>query len=153
VVDSTFRKWSLAFWTSMLESSSSWVFFLFFPFVDTCKYTYTWSPLGGIDRPWAHEKVVDSTFRKWSLAFWTSMLESSSSWVFFLSFFLLLTRVSTLTPDRPLVALIAHELSRKADSCKAQELRSLEWSEIKLCMNVHDLPMSCQRLTIVSSFV
>ena len=31
-------------------------------------------------------------------------------------------------------------ISRKADSYKAQELRSLEWSEIMLCMNAHVLP-------------
>jgi len=28
-------------------------------------------------------------------------------------------------------------ISRKADSYKAQKLRSLEWGEIKLCINVH----------------
>jgi hypothetical protein len=54
-------------------------------------------------------------------------------------------------PDHSLVASIAHELSRKAGICKAQELRSFEWSEIKLCMNLHVLPI-CY-LTIVSSFV
>ena len=32
-------------------------------------------------------------------------------------------------------------ISRKADSYKAQELRSLEWSEIKLGMNVHVWPI------------
>ena len=34
------------------------------------------------------------------------------------------------------MASIAHVLSRKAGSCKAQELRSLKWSEINLCMSL-----------------
>ena len=45
---------------------------------------------------------------------------------------------------------MAHELSMKAGSCKAKELRSLEWRE-KSCACFAN--MSCQRLSIVSNFV
>ena len=48
---------------------------------------------------------------------------------------------------------MAHELSMKAGSCKAKELRSLEWREKKIVRErACFVNISRQRLSIVSSF-